>query len=124
VGEEGLGERRSDVEDRLWRGAEGGAGGARGAAQAAGGVPVRAAAVRRGDSTLHGFHLARQRAPHRLASDARVDVPQSAALRPPARRHGRRQRHRRGELILLLVFGCVYWTVGVMLVMDVFDRFR
>jgi hypothetical protein len=130
VGEEGLSEGRWGSEDRRWRwcgvgrgrGAESGASGARRAAKAAGGVPVRAAAVRGGDAALHGLHLARQRAPRHLAPGARVDVPQPAALRPPARRHGRRQRDGRGELILPPTVGRLYCEF--MSAMEVFARFR
>jgi len=96
VGEEGLGEGRVVGEGQrgrglgLGRGAEGCAGGACGAAAEAGGVPLRATAVRGGDAALHGLHLARQCAPHHLAPGAWVSVPQPAALRPPPRRYGRR----------------------------------
>lgn len=82
------------------RGEEGDEGGARGAAAEAGRVPLRAAAVRSGDASVHGLPPARRRAADHRAPGARVGVPQPAAVRAPPRRHGRRQLHRRGQCLL------------------------
>lgn len=105
------------------RGEEGGEGGARGAEPEAGGVPVRAAAVRRGHAAVHGVHPARRRAADRRAPGARVGVPQPAAVRAPPRRHGRRQLHRRGQWLLLCRFTavCVYFSCNVAQMSDHYD---
>ena len=76
---------------------EGGQGGARGAAAEAGGVPLRAAAIRRRDAAVHGLAPARRRAADHRAPPARVGVLQPAAVRAAPRRHGRRQLYRRGQ---------------------------
>uniref|UniRef100_A0A453FWH7 O-fucosyltransferase family protein n=1 Tax=Aegilops tauschii subsp. strangulata TaxID=200361 RepID=A0A453FWH7_AEGTS len=61
-------------------------------------LPLRPAALRRRDAALHGLHLPRRRAPHHLPPRARLALPQPAAVRPPAPRNGRRQRHGRATV--------------------------